>query len=117
MPRATAPGPRPSPAIAYSQWIDTCRAAGWRGTPWAEQVPVRDGLGRVTAAPVHSRWPAPRFACAAMDGIAIKARPVDEVGVWQLAATEFAWVDTGDPMPTDLDTVVERERVQFGTDG
>jgi putative molybdopterin biosynthesis protein len=117
MPRAAAPGPRPSPAAAYSQWIDACTAAGWRGAPVTEQVPVRDGLGRVTAGPVRARWPTPRSACAAMDGIAIKAGPVAAVGVWQLAATSFTWVDTGDLMPAGMDTVVERERVQFGADG
>jgi putative molybdopterin biosynthesis protein len=117
MPSAAVPGPRPSPAAAYSQWIDACTAGGWRGTPGAEQVPVRDGLGRVTATPVRARWPAPRFASAAMDGIAIKAGPAEQVGVWQLAAASFAWVDTGDPIPAGLDTVVERERVQFGADG
>src|SRR5215469_16559408 len=117
MRRATAPGPRPSPAEAYSRWIDACVAAGWRGTPATEMVPVRNGLGRVTAAPVRARWPAPRAACAAMDGIAIKAAPAAAVGVWQLAAAEFAWVDTGDPVPPGTDTVVERERVQFAADG
>jgi putative molybdopterin biosynthesis protein len=117
MPRAAAPSPRPSPATAYSQWIDACAAAGWRGTPAVEQVPVRDGLGRVTAAPVHARWPAPRSACAAMDGIAIRAGPAVAAGVWQLAAASFTWVDTGDLLPTGTDTVVERERVQFGDDG
>src|SRR5215470_2585513 len=117
MRRATAPGPRPSPAEAYSRWIDACVAAGWRGTPAAEEVPVRDGLGRVTAVPVRARWPAPRFACAAMDGIAIKAGPADAARVWQLAASEFAWVDTGDLMPAGMDTVVELERIRFGTDG
>jgi putative molybdopterin biosynthesis protein len=117
MPRAAAPASRPSPAAAYAQWIDACAAAGWRGTPAEQQVPVRDGLGRVTAAAVCARWPAPRFSCAAMDGIAIKAGAADEVGVWQLAAAEFAWVDTGDVMPAGMDTVVERERVQLGADG
>ncbi|HYB85754.1 MAG TPA: molybdopterin molybdotransferase MoeA [Streptosporangiaceae bacterium] len=117
MPRAAAPGPRPSPDAAYSQWINACTAAGWRGTPAAERVPVRDGLGRVTTAPVRARWPAPRFASAAMDGIAIKAGPAEQVGVWQLDASSFAWVDTGDPIPAGLDTVVERERVQSGADG
>jgi len=97
--------------------MDACAAAGWRCVPAAERVPVRDGLGRVTAAPVRARWPAPRAACAAMDGIAIKAAPAAAVGVWQLAAAEFAWVDTGDPMPPGMDTVVERERVQFAADG
>jgi putative molybdopterin biosynthesis protein len=116
MPRPAAPGPRPSPAAAYSQWIGACTAAGWRGAPVTEQVPVRDGLGRVTAAPVRARQPAPRSACAAMDGIAIKAVPA-AVGVWQLATGSFAWVDTGDLMPAGMDTVVERERVQFGADG
>jgi putative molybdopterin biosynthesis protein len=117
MPRAAAAGPRPSPAAAYSQWIGACTDAGWRGTPVAEQVPVSGGLGRVTAVPVHARWPAPRSACAAMDGIAIKAGRAPAVGVWQLAAASFAWVDTGDLMPAGMDTVVERERVQFDPDG
>ena len=116
MQHAAAPGPKPSPAAAYSQWIDACEAAGWRGTPTAEQLPVREALGRVTAVPVRARWPAPRFACAAMDGIAIKAAPA-AVGVWQLATGSFTWVDTGDPVPPGMDTVMERERVQLAADG
>src|SRR5215470_20336275 len=114
MPSAAAPAL--TPAAAYAQWIDACARAGWRGTPTAEQVPVRDGLGRVTVAAVHARWPAPRSACAAMDGIAIKAAPA-AVGVWQLAASSFTWVDTGDPLPAGMDAVVERERVQLVADG
>ena len=78
---------------------------------------MRDGLGRVTVTPVHALWPVPRFACAAMDGIAIKAALAGAAGVWQLAAAEFAWVDTGDLLPAGMDTVVERERVQAGADG
>jgi putative molybdopterin biosynthesis protein len=116
MPATAAPDLRPSPATAYAQWIDACAAAGWRGTPAAEIVPVRDGLGRVTAASVGARWPAPRFACAAMDGIAIKAA-ADAADVSQLAAAEFTWVDTGNLLPAGTDTVVERERVQLGPDG
>jgi molybdopterin biosynthesis enzyme len=72
-----------------------------------------------------------------MDGIAIRASsgkhaaaarftgpaPVvpdtlaDAGGTWQLPASSFTWVDTGDPMPADTDTVVERERVQPRADG
>jgi putative molybdopterin biosynthesis protein len=51
-----------------------------------------------------------------MDGIAIKAVPA-AVGVWPLATGSFVWVDTGDLMPAGMDTVVERERIQFGADG
>jgi molybdopterin molybdotransferase/putative molybdopterin biosynthesis protein len=109
---------RPGPEAAYARWIAACTSAGWRGGPAAEQVPVRRGLGRVTAAPVRARWPAPRFDCAAMDGIAITAGPAAATaGSWRLAASAFAWVDTGDPMPAGRDTVVERERVQAGADG
>jgi putative molybdopterin biosynthesis protein len=114
MPSAAAPAP--SPAAAYAQWTGACARAGWRGTPTAEQVPVRDALGRVTVAAVHARWPAPRSACAAMDGIAVKAA-VAAVDVWQLAASSFTWVDTGDPLPAGMDAVVERERVQLVADG
>jgi putative molybdopterin biosynthesis protein len=89
--------------------------------PAAEQVPVREELGRVTAAPGRARWPAPRATCAAMDGIAIKAGsvacPSDDGSRWRLAASSFAWVDTGDPVPASLDTVVEPERVQLSADG
>jgi putative molybdopterin biosynthesis protein len=116
-PGSAAPAPRPSPEAAYAQWIGACADAGWSAAPAAEQAPLRDGLGRVTAAPVHALWPAPRFDSAAMDGIAIKAAADDAAGVWELAAAEFAWVDTGDLLPAGMDTVVERERVQFGTDG
>ena len=46
------PGARPAPDAAYVQWLAACTAAGWRGQPDAERVPVQDALARVTAAPV-----------------------------------------------------------------
>jgi putative molybdopterin biosynthesis protein len=52
-----------------------------------------------------------------MDGIAIKAAAADAAGIWQLAAAEFTWVDTGNLLPAGMDTVVERERVRLGADG
>ena len=105
----------PSPLDAYTRWIDACARAGWRGGPDIEQVPIWEGLGRITAGPVRARWPSPRSACAAMDGIAIRAG--DLGGGWRLPAASFTWVDTGDPMPPGTDTVVERERVELRADG
>jgi putative molybdopterin biosynthesis protein len=109
------------PQIAYSQWLHACKQAGWHGTPTEELVPVRDGLGRVTAAPVRARWPVPRFGCAAMDGIAISASSIPpdggKAGPWRLTARSFVPVDTGDPMPAGTDTVLARERVALGRDG
>jgi putative molybdopterin biosynthesis protein len=119
MPRAV--GPRPSPQAAYAQWMDACASAGWAGAVAAEQVPVGDALGRVAAAQVRARWPVPYCACAAMDGIALAAVSVaplaDGPGPARLAASAFTWVDTGDPIPPGLDTVVERERVEISGDG
>jgi putative molybdopterin biosynthesis protein len=112
---------RPSPRDAYAQWLDACTNAGWPGALETERLPVADGLGRVTAAQVRARWPVPRSACAAMDGIAIAAGSVADLaggpGPGLLAASAFTWVDTGDPIPAGLDTVVERERVEIRSDG
>jgi putative molybdopterin biosynthesis protein len=112
---------RPSPQVAYSQWIDVCTDAGWSRAISAEQVAVRDALGRVTAAPVHACWSVPRYACAAMDGIAISASSIpsdaDSAARWQLAARSFTPVDTGEPMPPGTDTVLVRERVEHRGDG
>jgi putative molybdopterin biosynthesis protein len=77
--------------------------------------------GRVTAAAVRAHRSVPRFACAAMDGIAISiaAVPPDagEAGTWRLAAGTFVPVDTGDPMPAGTDTVLIHEHVTPGRDG
>jgi molybdenum cofactor synthesis domain-containing protein len=86
-----------------------------------EQVPIQDALGRVSAAPVFARWASPRFACAAMDGIAVSGRQLGSTlaggGQVLLPASAFTWVDTGDPVPAGADTVVERERVAPRADG
>jgi putative molybdopterin biosynthesis protein len=57
-----------------------------------------------------------------MDGIAVRAaalagwaRPTD--GPVRLPAGTFAWIDTGDPMPSGTDTVVVRERLLPQEDG
>jgi putative molybdopterin biosynthesis protein len=115
----TATSRGPGPDAAYARWVAACADAGWDPGPAAapliaEEVSVHDGLGRVSAAAVRARWPSPRFACAAMDGIAIAAGEVSDRPV---PPSAFAWVDTGDPIPARLDTVVERERVELAADG
>jgi putative molybdopterin biosynthesis protein len=103
---------QPSPRVAYAHWVAACTNAGWRAGCVVEQVPVQAGLGRVTAAATHARWPSPRFACAAMDGIAVAVSPgLAGDGPFVLEPSAFTWVDTGDPLPDGTDTVVERERV------
>jgi putative molybdopterin biosynthesis protein len=111
---------QPRPARAYAHWLDSLTRTGWGVGPTAEQVPVADALGRVTAGPVVARWPSPRSDCSAMDGIAVRAARLTTAGggnVVRLPAGAFQWIDTGDPMPADADTVVMREWVLPLEDG
>jgi putative molybdopterin biosynthesis protein len=129
---------QPPPASAYAQWLASLTRAGWDADPAAEQVPVADALGRVSADPIIARWPSPRSDCSAMDGIAIRAarlaehadanphpaddrdgdgNPAGQGRVVRLAAGTFEWIDTGDPLPADADTVVMREWVLPQEDG
>ena len=110
---------QPRPAVAYAHWLDSLTRAGWNAGPTAEQVPVADALGRVTGGPVVARWPSPRSDCSAMDGIAVRAARLAAADgdVVRLPAGAFAWIDTGDPMPADADTVVMGEWVLPLDDG
>ena len=113
---------QPRPALAYAHWLDSLTRAGWDAGPAAEQVPVADALGRVTADPIVARWPSPRSDCSAMDGIAVRAarltgRDHHERETVRLPAGTFEWIDTGDPMPAGADTVVMREWLLQQADG
>jgi putative molybdopterin biosynthesis protein len=142
-----AGGIRPVPRVAWDRWLDSLTRAGWSpslaagrltgpAVPGAdgggqERVAVGEALGRVTAVPVAARWPSPRADCAAMDGIAVRAADLAAAvaggarasgagaggGAVRLPAGSFAWIDTGDPMPPDADTVVMRERLLPQADG
>jgi putative molybdopterin biosynthesis protein len=117
---------QPRPALAYAHWLDSLTRAGWDAGPATEQVRVADALARVSADPIIARWPSPRADCSAMDGIAVlAARLVGRAdgdldgagGMVPLPAGTFEWIDTGDPMPADADTVVMREWVLPQEDG
>jgi putative molybdopterin biosynthesis protein len=116
-------GSLPPPAAAYRRWLDSLGGAGWAGAiEDRQQVPLDEALGRVTAVAVTAHWPSPRSDCAAMDGIAVRAsglagRPAGRDGGVRLPAGAFEWIDTGDPMPAGLDTVIVRERLLPQADG
>lgn len=120
----TSPG-SPSPRDAYARWTGDCSRAGWQPhgpAARAESVPLADALGRVTAQPVTARWPSPQADCAAMDGIAINAEKSGVGGAEGprtkvILPGEFAWIDTGDPLPPGADTVIMREHVTLGEAG
>jgi putative molybdopterin biosynthesis protein len=109
---------QPRPALGYALWLDSLKRAGWGVEPATEQVQAADALGRVSAAPIVARWPSPRSDCSAMDGIAVRAARLTVTGnAVPLPAGTFDWIDTGDPMPGDADTVVLREWLLPQDDG
>ena len=86
----------------------------------AEDVPVEDAGGRVTAGPVWARMSSPHYDSAAMDGIAVRAADTtgaSETSPIRLTVGEQAvWVDTGDPVPDGYDAVVMIEHVHESDD-
>ena len=103
---------------ATERWFSALQEAGALGQISGEDTPLSavDIVGRITAWPVWAATSSPHYDAAAMDGIAVRAsntvgatetRPVSlEVG------TQAVWVDTGDPMPVGMDSVVMIEHVQ-----
>ena len=80
----------------------------------ADDVPLDDARGRVTAAPIWAMRSSPAYDASAMDGIAVRAR--DTFGATETAPRqipEHAVVDTGDPLPDGFDAVVMREHVHW----
>ncbi len=79
-----------------------------------EPIRTQDALGRVTAQAVYARICAPHYNACAMDGIALEAHitfGATETTPVRLKASDFVWVDTGDPLPPGCDAVVMVEDV------
>ena len=87
----------------------------WARCP-ASFLPVVDCLGRVTAAPVWARISPPHYHASAMDGYAVRAEDTagaTETTPKRLVIGEQAfYVDTGDPLPPDTNSVIMVEDVQ-----
>jgi molybdenum cofactor synthesis domain-containing protein len=86
-----------------------------------EEVAVDEALGRVTAEPVFAAMSAPTEHCAAMDGIAVRAR--DTYGTTELAPRTLAldrdavWINTGQTMPRGFDAVIMIEKLHQPDEG
>jgi putative molybdopterin biosynthesis protein len=82
-----------------------------------ETIRVIHGLGRVTAEPLFAKISSPPFHCAAMDGIAIKAESTygatEESPKSLLINKEAFFINTGNPIPPEMDAVIMIEDVHF----
>ena len=80
-----------------------------------ETIPVIHSSGRVTAEPIFAKISSPPFHCAAMDGIAVKAK--NTYGATEGSpkllniGKEAFLVNTGNPVPEGMDAVIMIEDV------
>lgn len=88
---------------------------GPRCHPENERVSVSRALGRITGETVHAARSSPHYAAAAMDGYAVRAGETfglnERQPRWFKLGSEAIPVDTGDPMPEGMDSVVMLEEV------
>ncbi len=101
---------------ALAKWWDVLAAAGLGAPIAGETVPLDQGAGRITAAPVWARVSSPHYHASAMDGYAVRAeetRGASETHPLQLVVGRQAhYVDTGDPLPPGANAVIMVEDVQ-----
>ncbi len=88
-----------------------------------ETVDVGEALHRITAEPVFARISSPHYHGSAMDGICVRAE--DTFGATEFAPRQlrlladedhpegcFAWLDTGQPLPSWANAVIMIEKVR-----
>lgn len=83
----------------------------------AEDIPVIQALGRVTAEPIFAKISVPPFHCSAMDGIAVKAEMTygvaEESPKTLLIGKEAFFINTGNPLPKGMDAVIMIEDIHI----
>ena len=81
----------------------------------AEEIPVHQSPGRMTAEPVFARISSPSHHCAAMDGIAVLAQ--DTYGATErnpkrlAVGKEATWINTGQVLPGGTNAVIMSEKL------
>jgi molybdenum cofactor synthesis domain-containing protein len=85
-----------------------------------ETVPVRQALGRLLVEPVKAERSVPAYNAAAVDGMAVRASStfsaLPETPVWLSVGGQAIQVNTGDPLPDGMDSVVMIEKVEMSGD-
>ena len=105
-------------AQAREDYLNTLLESGFDAK--AENIPVSQACGRVTAQPVYAVICAPHYAASAMDGVAVNAK--DTFGATEttpvtLTPSQYTVLDTGDPVPEGCDAVIMVEDIVKNGDG
>ncbi len=112
---------------AWARFVEALQAAGLWQPMAAEEIPVAEALGRVTAEPVWAEVSAPHYHASAMDGYAVRSEDtlgatetaprLLQLGTPETAARPAQPVNTGQPIPAWADAVIMIEHVQPTADG
>ncbi|MFH1141586.1 MAG: molybdopterin biosynthesis protein [Chloroflexota bacterium] len=107
--------------VALQKYLSALETKGSLQPLPAEELPVEQALGRVTADPVWAKVSSPHYHASAMDGVAVRAEDTQgatETSPLHLKIGEQAhWVDTGSPVPPGFNSVIMVEHVQDMGDG
>ncbi len=101
---------------ALARLFQALEASGFLYPLPAEQVPLEESAGRITAAPVWAAVSSPFYHSAAMDGAAVRAE--DTYGATKTSPKRLTlgeqalWVDTGNPLPPQFNAVIMIEDIQ-----
>ncbi len=110
-------------AEAWRRFIEAMESSGtWVAFP-GEELPLDEALGRVTAAPVWAALSSPGYHASAMDGYAVRSE--DTLGATETLPKRLrigpdrqaGYVDTGDPLPSWADAVIQIEHTQHLDEG
>jgi putative molybdopterin biosynthesis protein len=82
-----------------------------------EEIPLdENAVGRVLSRPAMARISSPHYHSSAMDGFAVEARITNGAGPSTPLTLEVPlgarYVDTGDPLPPEMDAVIPIEQVE-----
>jgi putative molybdopterin biosynthesis protein len=101
---------------AIASWNRALEERTLLSTLGSERVTLDRALGRVTAKPVWAKISSPHYHASAMDGYAVRSE--DTLGATEtspkrlLLGTQAIYVDTGDPIPYGMNSVIMVENVQ-----
>ncbi len=108
-------------AEAIRTYEEALKTAGINGPLRGERIPINDALGRVTSEAVIAKISSPFYHSAAMDGVAV--RFIDTFGASETRPKRLhvpgqaVYVDTGDPLPVDMNAVIMIEDVEELSEG
>jgi putative molybdopterin biosynthesis protein len=104
-------------AQAQARFRQALEEAGLWRVLGAESLPLDENLlDRVLAEPVWAKVSSPNYHASAMDGFAVRAKYTEGAGPSDpitLQVGPSAWyLDTGDPLPAEFDSVIPIENVE-----